>query len=212
MKRRTDTALQDRLVWQTASLLLAYPDGGQQARLDTAEALIGHIDGATAPLLRAAVTGLRSLDVLTAQAEYVQTFDLSRRRTMLLTYWTAGDTRNRGMHMLAFARAYRAVGAEPPDREAPDHLPVVLEFAATVNPAAGRALLTEHRLPIEVLRHALEEAGSPYAHAVAAVCATLPVTAADQVHRLLHAGPPAETVGLQPFQLSVPPRRAAGGD
>ncbi len=28
--------------------------------------------------------------------------------------------------------------------EAPDHPPVVLEFAATVDPEAGRRLLTEH--------------------------------------------------------------------
>ncbi|MGW0157972.1 nitrate reductase molybdenum cofactor assembly chaperone [Mycobacterium sp. NPDC003323] len=203
--------LRDRLVWQAASLLLAYPDDGHAARLDSVEGLIEHLGDPDASPLRAALSGLRSLDALTAQSEYVQTFDLSRRRTMLLTYWTAGDTRNRGMQMLTFAQAYRAAGAQPPAGEAPDHLPVVLEFAATVDPAAGRALLTEHRVPIEALRQALDETGSPYAHAVMAVCTTLPVTAEDQVHRLLSTGPPAETVGLQPFQLTVPPRRAAGG-
>jgi len=35
---------------------------------------------------------------------------------------------------------------------APGHLPVVLEFAATVDPVAGRRLLVEHRVPIDVLR------------------------------------------------------------
>ncbi|CAM3696088.1 nitrate reductase molybdenum cofactor assembly chaperone [Mycobacterium frederiksbergense] len=216
MKWRKDDArksnvLRDRLVWQAASLLLAYPDDGHRARLDSVDTLIGHLGDPDASPLRAALSGLRGLDALTAQTEYVQTFDLSRRRTMLLTYWTAGDTRNRGMQMLTFARAYRAAGAQPPTGEAPDHLPVVLEFAATVDPAAGRALLTEHRVPLEALRQALAESGSPYAHVVAAVCATLPVTSQDQVRRLISAGPPAEAVGLQPFQLTVPPRRAAGG-
>ena len=93
---------------------------------------------------------------------------------MYLTYWTAGDTRNRGSQMLAFAAAYRDAGVEPPCGEAPDHLPVVLEFAATVDPVAGRRLLVEHRVPIDVLREALAQANSPYAHAVAAVCETLP--------------------------------------
>ena len=47
--------------------------------------------------------------------------------------------------------------SRPPVDEAPDHLPVVLEFAATVDPVAGRRLLVEHRVPIDVLREALTE-------------------------------------------------------
>ena len=38
-------AMQDRLVWQAASLLLAYPDDGQAERLDIVEELLGHIGG-----------------------------------------------------------------------------------------------------------------------------------------------------------------------
>ena len=112
-----------------------------------------------------------------------------------------------------FATAYRDAGAEPPHAEAPDHLPVVLEFAATVDPEVGRRLLSEHRVPIDVLRGALADADSPYEPTVAAVCATLPV-ATDQeerrAERLAKAGPPAEAVGLQPFTLTVPPRRQGG--
>lgn len=132
---------------------------------------------------------------------------------MYLTYWTAGDTRNRGREMLAFASTYREAGVEPPKSEAPDHLPVVLEFAATVDPEAGRRLLIEHRVPIDVLLQALTEADSPYAHAIAAVCETLPpVTDQDvqRARRLAESGPPAEAVGLQPFTLTVPPKRTGG--
>lgn len=203
-------ALQERLVWQAASLLLDYPDDRHSGRLDTVEAILAHLGGAAAEQLGRTVTGLRGRDAMALADEYVETFDLSRHRTLLLTYWTAGDTRNRGMQMLAFAQAYRTAGTEPPGGEAPDHLPVVLEFAATVDPEAGRRLLTEHRVPIDVIRRALIEAGSPYAHAVAAVCHTLPVTGENEATGLLTAGPPAESVGLQPFQLTVPPRRSAG--
>jgi nitrate reductase delta subunit len=51
---------------------------------------------------------------------------LRRRSTMYLTYWTAGDTRNRSSEMHAFAAVYRDAGVEPPRDEAPDYLPVVL--------------------------------------------------------------------------------------
>jgi nitrate reductase delta subunit len=149
-----------------------------------------------------------------AAVNYFDIFDLRRRCTMYLTYWTACDTRNRGSHMFAFARAYQEAGVQPPKDEAPDHLPVMLKFAATVDPVAGRRLLAEHRVPIDVLREALTEADSPYAHAVAAVCQTLPAATDLQVHRaqrLAQSGPPTESVGLQPFTLTVPPRRSAGG-
>ena len=150
-----------------------------------------------------------------AAADYVATFDMRPRCTMYLTYWTAGDTRNRGSHMLAFAQAYREAGVEAPKDEAPDHLPVVLEFAATVDPAVGRRLLEEHLVPIEVLREALRECGSLYADVIAAVAGTLRAATDRDVRRarrLSHDGPPAESVGLQPFTLTVPPRRATGGE
>ena len=214
LTRTRGPALSDRLTWQAASLLLAYPDEQRTARLDTVEELLSHVGGAAAELLRTTTATLRASDSLRAEIDYVETFDLRRRCTMYLTYWTAGDTRNRGSQMLAFAAAYRDAGVEPPCGEAPDHLPVVLEFAATVDPVAGWRLLVEHRVPIDVLREALAQANSPYAHAVAAVCETLPAaTESDmrRAHRLAQAGPPTESVGLQPFTLTVPPRRAAGG-
>ncbi len=210
MKRR-DRELQDRLVWQTASLLLAYPDGRQDRRLDTVDRLREYITGPAAALLSETVEVLRSWEPTQAATHYVEIFDLRRRSTMLLTYWTAGDTRNRGAQMLEFARTYRAAGVQPPKGEAPDHLPVVLEFAATVDSQSGRRLLAEHRIPIDVLRQALVDADSPYAPTVTAVSSTLPAVGEHDARRLLHAGPPSEAVGLQPFQLTVPPRRAEGG-
>ncbi|OBJ93422.1 nitrate reductase molybdenum cofactor assembly chaperone, partial [Mycobacterium sp. 1245852.3] len=131
-ERSTTRAMQDRLVWQAASLLLAYPDDGLAGRLDTVEELLSHVSGPPAALLGRTVAALRAVEPMTAAMDYVATFDMRRRATMYLTYWTAGDTRNRGREMLAFATAYREAGVQPPGGEAPDHLAVVLEFAATV--------------------------------------------------------------------------------
>jgi nitrate reductase molybdenum cofactor assembly chaperone NarJ/NarW len=214
VRERSSRTMQDRLVWQAASLLLAYPDEGLADRLDAVDQLVRHVGGRAAALLDQTVEALRALQPMAAATAYVETFDMRRRATMYLTYWTAGDTRNRGREMLMFATAYRDAGVEPPRDEAPDHLPVVLEFAATVNPQVGRRLLIEHRVPIDVLRGALADAKSPYEHTVAAVCETLPAATDQEVRRaerLAKAGPPAEAVGLQPFTLTVPPRRSEGG-
>jgi nitrate reductase delta subunit len=207
-------SLHDRVVWQCASLLLSYPDGGHCARLDMVEELSAPLEGEAQKQLRRAIATLRALDAGRAAIDYVETFDLRHRCTMYLTYWTAGDTRNRGAHMLAFAHAYREAGVSPPNGEAPDHLPVVLEFAATVDPEAGRRLLTQHRVAIDLLRDALTEAGSAYADVVGAVCRTLPKRSDQdvrQARQLAQCGPPTESVGLQPFTLTVPPRRSPGG-
>ncbi|TVS85320.1 nitrate reductase molybdenum cofactor assembly chaperone [Mycobacterium helveticum] len=213
LRDRSGVRVQDRLVWQAASLLLAYPDDGLTGRLDTVAELLGHVAGPAGELLGHTAAALRAREPMAAAMDYVATFDLRRRATMYLTYWTAGDTRNRGREMLAFATAYREAGVPPPIGEAPDYLPVVLEFAATVDPGAGRRLLSAHRVPLDVLRGALADAGSPYAPTVAAVCATLPVATdqeARRADRLAKIGPPAEAVGLQAFTLTVPPRRQEG--
>ena len=138
----------------------------------------------------------------TLQESYVDTFDHRRRCCPYLTYYGYGDTRKRGLALLRFKQAYRAAGLELGADELPDHLAVVLEFAATGDPREGRRLLLEHRAGLEVLRLALADATSPYADVLRAVCATLPRLGGDDrdaVARLVAAGPPAEEVGLEPF-------------
>lgn len=208
-----DRTLNDRLVWQSASLLLAYPDAGWVQRLDTVDRLRAGIAGESATLIGESVAALRDIEPSRAAIDYVDTFDMHKYATMYLTYWTAGDTRNRGSHMHAFLETYHAAGVPAPKDEAPDHFPVVLEFAATVDPEAGRRLLLAHRVPIQVLLEALTARLSAYAPAVAAVCATLPAPTERErqsAHRLTAGGAPVEAVGLEPFSLTVPPRRVAG--
>jgi nitrate reductase molybdenum cofactor assembly chaperone NarJ/NarW len=205
--------LQDRVIWQCASLLLAYPDDGLAERLRTVADLCAAANGPAVDLLERTVTALTSNPLMQAAADYVETFDLRKSSTMYLTYWTAGETRNRGREMHRFTQAYLDAGVRPPAHEAPDHLPVVLEFAATVDPVAGRSLLVEYRVPLDVLHESLADRGSPYSHAVAAVCETLPAATdqdARRAQRLAQAGPPTEAVGLEPFTLTVPPRRSEG--
>ena len=185
-ERSTNRVMQDRLVWQAVSLLLVFADDGLAGRLDAVDELLGHISGPPAALLQQTVAALRAREPMAAAMDYVATFDMRRRATMYLTYWTAGDTRNRGREMLAVATAYREAGVQPPGGEAPDHLTVVLEFAATVDPEVGRRLLDQHRVPIDVLRGALADAKSPYEPMRAAVGETLPAATDQELRRAGH--------------------------
>ena len=85
LRGRTDT-LQDRLVWQAASLLLAYPDDELSARLDTVDELLSHVSGPAAALLGQTVAALRAREPMAAAMDYVETFDMRRHCTMYLTY------------------------------------------------------------------------------------------------------------------------------
>jgi nitrate reductase delta subunit len=187
-------------------LLLAYPDREQDSRLALIETAIGDLGLDLRRQLVAAVDHLRSLSLIEASAQYAEVFDWKRRRTLFLTYYTAGDTRNRGMALLAFSDMYRAAGVIPPTRELPDHLAVLLEFAATVDEDAGYDQLRKHRTPIDMLHDGLLRASPIYAGVIAAVSATLPpATAADlkEARRLAMQGPPVESVGLEPFALTI---------
>ena len=104
----------------------------------------------------------------------METFDLRRRATLELTYYAHGDTRERGMALLRLKKLYRAAGLPMESRELPDHLTVMLAFAALAPTGHGEALLAEHRPAIELLRLSLHDLESPYAHVLDAIAALLP--------------------------------------
>ncbi len=189
-------------VWQTAALLLGYPDDRLLADLPTVGRILEHLPTETAAPLQRVVEHLATTPLTDAQAAYVETFDTRRRHSLYLTYFAHGDTRKRGVALLRFKQTYLAAGFELATDELPDHLCVVLEFAATVDREQGRNLVLDHRAGLELLRLSLTEAGSPWAGTLDAVCATLPPLRGDEhdaIGRLAEAGPPAEEVGLSPY-------------
>ena len=132
------------VVLQSAAVLLRYPDAEVIAALATVrDAAAGLSAAAAAQPLLAMARHLAETPLPQLQSEYVDTFDLRRKCCLYLTYFSHGDTRKRGMALLRFSHAYRAAGAEFLGGELPDHLGVVCEFAATVDPAVGMRLLME---------------------------------------------------------------------
>lgn len=197
----------DRAVTRLAcSWLLWYPDETLRERLpDIRQAVDGLPAKAREPLADF-LAWVQEQDPLDLAREYVATFDMKRRACPYLTYWTHGDTRNRGMAILHFKQAYLAAGFDAGDAELADHLAVVLEFAAVGDPLTGDALLAEHVGPIGLLRSALESMGSPYALVLTAVESTLPAVTkeiAERMAAIATAGPPQELVGLEPYTIGM---------
>lgn len=188
--------------WALLSLVLRYPDAAlverRAAIVDEAAAL------PAGPAREALARFLEGWDgeADALAARYVETFDLRRRASLELTYYAHGDTRERGLALLRIKKLYRVAGLPLDSSELPDHLTVMLAFAALAPPGYGRALLAEHLPALELLRLSLRDLGSPYAHVLDAVMCGLPalgVADRREVARLAHEGPPEEAVGLEPY-------------
>lgn len=189
---------------RVAALLLEYPTAELLELVPSLRAAVEELPAPLAGALTRTLDHVARTEPTALAAQYVETFDLRRRCSLYLTYYAYGDTRRRGVALVEFKQAYRGAGMELADDELPDHLAVVLEFASGAEQSAreaGMRLLLAHRAGLELLRLALADAGSPWAGAVEAVCATLPSLEGDErtaVARLAAEGPPGEDVGLDP--------------
>nr|WP_221443167.1 nitrate reductase molybdenum cofactor assembly chaperone [Nocardiopsis algeriensis] len=196
------TARDRALARRIAALVLDHPDERLLADLPVLRRAASELPEPLREGLLETIVHLEGSPLPVLAEDYVEIFDIQRRCCLYLTYYAHGETRNRGAALLSFASTYRTAGFLPPTDELSDHLCVVLEFAATVDPATGERLLLRYRAGLELLRLALLEEESPYAGAVAAVSATLPPPTdrvARSVVKLAAEGPPGEQVGLAPF-------------
>ena len=200
--KATMPATQLTMAWQSVSLLLDYPDEQMLGRAGLIRGATQQLSPVIAESIRDFLDHLESTPLPELQADYVETFDNRRRCNLFLTYFAHGDTRKRGMALLRFKQTYIQAGFELDDSELPDHLCVVLEFAATIDHDLGRDLMLDHRAGLELLRLSLRDMASPWASLIDAVTTTLPPLRGeerDAVRRLAAEGPPEEEVGLAPF-------------
>jgi nitrate reductase molybdenum cofactor assembly chaperone NarJ/NarW len=203
MALRNRPATSKRITYKLCSLLLQYPD---QQLLDAREELAASVLGLPRAPAAAALSRFcdwwRDTDPMSLQQHYVEIFDLDKRSGLYLTFYGQGDKRERGMALLRLKRLYRAAGLPLQAGELPDFLPVMLEFASAAPRGYGDIVLREHRAALEFVRLSLRANGTPYAHLIDAVCATVgDPSPADRAHaiKLAASGPPQELVGLEPF-------------
>jgi nitrate reductase delta subunit len=183
------------------SLLLQYPEPplrGAVEELDLRE--VAPIGRRQRGRLAAFLDWWRERSLGELQRAYVEEFEFAKQRSLHLTYHVHGDRRQRGLALLRIRQAYAEAGFEPDERELPDFLPMMLEFAAL--DSGGVELLEQNREAIELVAAGLRERRSPYAELLGVVTDAMPGLSARQVsriRRLAAEGPPGEEVGLEPF-------------
>jgi nitrate reductase delta subunit len=183
------------------AVLLGYPDEALVDAVPELRAAAAQLPRAQRDALEPLLDAIAGTPLAELSRTYVETFDFDRRCGLHLTYHTHGDRRQRGLELVRLKRRYAEAGLPFEGSELPDYLPVMLEFAS-LRPDEGRELLASFRAPLELVRAALHDRGSPYAGALDALCEALPRPTARQLEearRLAEEGPPAELVGLEPF-------------
>lgn len=196
--------------WQVVSLLLDYPDERLVALLPTLRQSVADLPPAIREPLSGFLAHVEATDLADLQISYVDTFDITRRCALHLTYAMHGDTRTRGAALVKFTQTYRRAGVEIEDEgsELPDHLCVLLEFGSSTDPDAAWRLLNDHRVAIELLHRALVDRDSPWLPVMQALRATLPQLQGDDhqaLAALIAAGPPQEEVGIDTSPYSLDP-------
>lgn len=200
-----------KATWQAVSLLLEYPADDYATRIGVVQDVLPQLPPEVGSLLQQYITATRGLELSELQVEYVDTFDVTRKCCLHLTYYTHGDTRRRGVALIEFKQAYRRAGVQLDDESAelPDYLPVVLEFGAFADQDSAWKLLNDHRVGIELLRAALTKRESRWLPLVEALRVTLPRLDGDDheaLAKLIAEGPPSEDVGLDTSPYSMDPR------
>lgn len=197
------TSRETAIVLAATAQVLAYPEQPLLDNLDVIrEALAGtdHAGNFTAVL-----SHLGSRSLTETQSFHVQEFDLSRRHSMHLSYWTHGDTRQRGEVLAAFKQIYRDSGLLVDlQGELPDHLPLVCEFAAISEGMRGLELLAAWQPSLEMLRLALIDDKLPHAGVLDSLCRLLPgrrPATRDEVRQMMAQAQPVEQVGLETYSI-----------
>jgi nitrate reductase delta subunit len=162
----TDT----KQVFQLCSYLLSYPDGEWIDSLEEAEE---EVERLTTSAMKSElfeflqeVTALKPNEML---ATFVNTFDFGKKTNLYITYMSNGEQRERGMDLLFLKNYFKMHGFEVTDKELPDYLPIMLEFASQVNEAEIKPVFERYYENILEIEKQLTSENNLYRHIFKAI-------------------------------------------
>ncbi|MGB9802340.1 nitrate reductase molybdenum cofactor assembly chaperone [Desulfofundulus sp.] len=169
-------------VFQLASHLLQYPDGKWREAVKSYRSLIAEIEEERiARVLSLFLKAVEQENPDKFSERYVQTFDFNKKTNLYLTYAQYGDHRQRGKALLQLKRLYERMGLVISERELPDYLPLMLEFAAVAPLDAAKEALSPYRVQIETIRNQLVKMENPYAWVLDAVLMAMDVAGMEHL-------------------------------
>ncbi|MCY7909270.1 nitrate reductase molybdenum cofactor assembly chaperone [Bacillus inaquosorum] len=163
-----------QITFSALSYLLSYPDEEWRAELPDWKALILEIGNQQIreKLLHFfdATAGFSQEALI---EHYVYTFDFGKKTNMYVTYFNSGEQRERGIELLQLKNTYEQSGFLPTEKELPDYLPLMLEFAAIVEIEAAKSAFEKYLSNVRELASRLEKNDSIYAELLHVLLAAL---------------------------------------
>lgn len=159
-------------LFRIASALLGYPDATLRTALpEILEAIerAACVSAEERAVLTHFADSLSAADPVSAEADYVSTFDMVPEHSLHLTHHLIGEDKNRGPALIDLTEFFKAHGFEVRDNELPDYLPLLLEFVSLLGAEAGLAFLARWNKVLRQLRANLADAKSPYAELIGLV-------------------------------------------
>lgn len=154
------------MLYKITSALLEYPDQELKSAIPEIAALLKNeavISEEERSILEKFMQWMGEMDITQLQASYVQTFDMTPEHSLHLTHHLFGDDRGRGPALIDLTEYYRGFGYEADAKELPDYLPLILEFASTLEEIEAKVFLGQTVKVLTQLAANLEMAESPYA-------------------------------------------------
>jgi len=153
--------------YKVLSALLCYPEPELLAATDEMAAALKReqvLPERSREAVLGRIRGLKEMDLLELQQEYVALFDRGPALSLHLFEHLYGDSRERGQAMVDLLELYRQHGFEMNARELPDYLPLFLEYLSQRPEAEARDLLAGFGQVLALLAARLAERGSDYRH------------------------------------------------
>ncbi len=153
-------------LYKIMSALLEYPDQELKSAIPEIDELLRNelaLSAEDFAVIRKFTGWMSAMEVTELQAAYVQTFDMTPEHSLHLTHHLFGDDRGRGPALIDLAEYYKEFGLVVDEKELPDYLPLVLEFASTLEPVEAKVFMGQTVKVLTQLALNLEKAESPYA-------------------------------------------------
>ncbi|GEM_PF-404335 len=163
-----------RLGFQFCSYLLSYPN---QEFIESLEDLQEELDSLSNSKLKEELQQFLNKATILSTADfistYVDTFDFGKKTNLYVTYMTNGEQRERGMDLLFLKNYYKLHGFHVTDKELPDYLPVMLEFASQVEQETFRPIFDRYLENIKEIESKLDPKQNLYGHIMKAMMLAL---------------------------------------
>lgn len=147
---------QAQAVFQCTSYLLSYPDDEWYRELDGCLQVIDDLPHRQiVQNIKKFIKYIQTLPARERIETYVYTFDFGKKTNLYVTYMNTGEQRERGLELLALKQQYKAAGFDVTDKELPDYLPLMLEFASQAEQQYVVPIFQKYWRNIEEIRNQL---------------------------------------------------------